>query len=109
MIFAPNHKGLPIFGKDEAPSYAYRQIITSRNIRPHFITDFFYGGLNYQIEHHLFPVMPRARLKKVRELVKEFCSQEGIPYQETSFLGSFREIYGHFVSGPVETTPTETP
>lgn len=108
MIFAPNHKGLQIFDEDETPSYAHRQIITSRNIRPHFITDFFYGGLNYQIEHHLFPVMPRARLKRVRKLVKAFCSQEGIPYRETSFLGSLREIYGNFVSGPAETPPAAT-
>lgn len=109
MIFAPNHKGLRMFDQDDAPGYVYQQVVTSRNIRPHPITDFFYGGLNYQIEHHLFPTMPRAYLKRVSRYVRSFCGREGIPYRETSFLGAFRDIYTHFVLDSAGAIPGEPP
>ena len=100
MVFAPNHKGRPLFDENEITPYAYQQVVTSRNIRPHILTDFFYGGLNYQIEHHLFPTMARPNLRRARALVRTFCNEEKIPYQETSFLGSFRQIYQNFVTNP---------
>ena len=51
-----------------------------------------YFGLNYQIEHHLFPAMPRNNLRKAQQLVKEFCRTHSIPYCETSVLQSYRAI-----------------
>lgn len=92
LTFAPNHKGMPIVIGDAAPSHE-QQIITARNIKPNFFTDILYGGLNYQIEHHLFPVMPRKNLKKARTMVLEFCRKSGISYHETTIFGSFAEIY----------------
>lgn len=92
LTFAPNHKGMPIMG-DNAKSSCVEQIITARNIRPNFFTDIIYGGLNYQIEHHLFPAMPRKNLKKARALVLEFCVKSGISYHETTISRSFAEIY----------------
>jgi len=47
------------------------------------------GGLNYQIEHHLFPSMPRPSLRKVQPIVREFCASRGIAYTETSLLGTY--------------------
>lgn len=90
-IFAPNHKGMPILEK-EIPSIFLQQIITSRNIRPNPLIDFWYGGLNYQIEHHLFPTMPRKNLKKARIFVKQFCEKYNIPHHETGVIKSFAEI-----------------
>lgn len=92
LVFAPNHKGMLILGASDTFSYRH-QILTSRNVKPNFFTDFWYGGLNYQIEHHLFPTMPRNHLRKARVIVKEFCRQKGIPYHETGMLDSFREIH----------------
>jgi fatty acid desaturase len=60
--FAPNHKGMPVVGQDEKVDFLRRQVLTSRNIRGSLLTDFALGGLNYQIEHHLFPSMPRPSL-----------------------------------------------
>lgn len=56
MAFAPNHKGMEMPDPDgESWGHLRRQVLTSRNIRGGILTDWFLGGLNYQIEHHLFP------------------------------------------------------
>ena len=65
--------------------------------------DFWYGGLNYQIEHHLFPTMPRCNLRKAQPLVRMFCAERGISYYETGMIASFKEIlqFLHKVSAPL--------
>ncbi len=95
LIFAPNHKGMPMFTKDDKIDFLREQVLTSRNMYPHLVTDFIYGGLNYQIEHHLFPYMPRNKLYRARKIVKEFCAAKDIPYHETSVLGGLYEIWQH--------------
>lgn len=94
-VFAPNHKGMPMLHGDEALDPVRRQVLTSRNIRAHPVTDFLYGGLNFQIEHHLFPSMARNRLRAAQPIIVAFCREHGISYHETSMLGSYREILGH--------------
>jgi fatty acid desaturase len=61
----------------------------SRNVRGGRLTDWFMGGLNYQVEHHLFPSMARPHLRRVQPIVREFCATRGIPYTETSLLQSY--------------------
>ena len=95
LVFAPNHKGMLILDKEEPLDFVRTQVLTTRNVKPNFLVDFLYGGLNYQIEHHLFSMMPRNRLKKARPIVMEFCQQRGIPYYETGTLRSYREILSH--------------
>ena len=103
--FAPNHKGMPVLQPGAKLDFLRHQVLTSRNVKPHPITDVVYGGLNYQIEHHLFPSMPRKNLRKVREIVKAFCQEKSISYHETSVIGSNWEIlkYLHRVSRPLRT------
>jgi fatty acid desaturase len=50
------------------------------------------GGLNYQVEHHLFPSMPRPNLKRAQPLVRDFCARHGVRYTETSLLGSYATV-----------------
>jgi fatty acid desaturase len=69
--------------------------MTSRNVYSHPLTDFFYNGLNFQIEHHLFPSMPRNKLRQAQVIIKQFCHEKGIPYYETSLVQSYREIFEH--------------
>jgi fatty acid desaturase len=101
--FAPNHKGMPILAKDDKTGYLHRQVLTSRNIRGGRLTDFALGGLNYQIEHHLFPSMPRPSLRRAQTLVRAFCTQHGIPYYETGLLHSYAQVLRHLhqVGGPL--------
>jgi fatty acid desaturase len=87
--FAPNHKGMRIIGPDECLDYLRRQVLTSRNVRGGYLVDFVLGGLNYQIEHHLFPSMPRPSLRRARPIVRAYCAKIAIPYDETSLVGSY--------------------
>ncbi|HZK58562.1 MAG TPA: acyl-CoA desaturase [Cryobacterium sp.] len=87
--FAPNHKGMPQLPHDSRVDFLRRQVLTSRNIRGGTVMDSFMGGLNYQVEHHLFPNMPRPHLRKAQEITKEYCQTHNILYTETSLLESY--------------------
>ncbi|QHC59844.1 acyl-CoA desaturase [Rathayibacter sp. VKM Ac-2760] len=87
--FAPNHKGMPILPKEARVDFLRRQVLTSRSIRGNWFNDYFMGGLNYQVEHHLFPNMPRPALRQAQVIAKEYCTTHQIPYTETSLLESY--------------------
>jgi fatty acid desaturase len=70
-------------------------VLTSRNVRGGIFTDLLLGGLNYQIEHHLFPNMPRASLRRARPVVRAYCAELRIPYRETSLIGSYAAALRH--------------
>ena len=95
ISFAPNHKGMPIIESATAAGFARRQVVTARNIRGGRFTTFMLGGLNYQIEHHLFESMPRPNLRRVQGLVRDFCVATDLGYREESFVESFRQIVHH--------------
>ncbi|MFF6772177.1 acyl-CoA desaturase [Streptomyces sp. NPDC012637] len=98
MAFAPNHKGMEMpDAHPDGDSWGHlrRQVLTSRNIRGSALTDWFLGGLNYQIEHHLFPSMPRPHLRLAQPAVRAHCRALGIPYTETGFVDSYRQALGH--------------
>jgi fatty acid desaturase len=88
--FAPNHKGMPILPAGSTLDFLRRQVLTSRNVRGGAFTDAALGGLNYQIEHHLFPSMPRAQV-----LIRQFCREHGVDYCETTLWRSWREVLRH--------------
>jgi len=92
ISFAPNHKGMPLIESGSAAGFARRQVITSRNIKGGRLITFILGGLNYQIEHHLFPSMPRPNLRLAQGLVADFCAAAGLGYSEETLAGSFRQI-----------------
>jgi len=95
ISFAPNHKGMPIIESGTATGFARRQVVTARNIRGGWLTSFMLGGLNYQIEHHLFESMPRPNLRRVQGVVRDFCLATNLGYCEESFVESFRQIVHH--------------
>ncbi|MDG4833113.1 acyl-CoA desaturase [Solwaraspora sp. WMMD1047] len=103
LSFAPNHKGMPMPTEDDDWDFLRKQVLTSRNIRGGRLVDFALGGLNYQIEHHLFPSMPRNNLRLAQPLVKQYCAEQGIPYEETGLVDSYREALRHLhtVSAPL--------
>ncbi|MDF1479910.1 acyl-CoA desaturase [Leifsonia sp. H3M29-4] len=87
--FAPNHKGMPILPKGSKVDFLRRQVLTSRNITSGVFMNHVMGGLNYQVEHHLFPSMPRPHLKRAGEIVREYCESRGIPYTEVGLFTSY--------------------
>jgi fatty acid desaturase len=107
-IFAPNHKGMPLLTSTQGPpDFLREQAQTARNVGGGLVVDLIYGGLNYQIEHHLFPSMPRNNLSRAQPIVRAYCQSRGIAYCETSVVQSWREILGHYaeVSRALATTP----
>lgn len=87
--FAPNHKGMPVVPRDVSLDFLRRQVMMSRNIRGTRILDTAMGGLNYQIEHHLFPSMPRPHLRKAAPIIAEYCRTHDVPYLQTGLFASY--------------------
>jgi fatty acid desaturase len=93
--FAPNHKGMPTLSEGHSLDFLRKQVLTSRNVRGGAWVDFALGGLNYQIEHHLFPNMPRPNLRHAQLLVLPFCTQRSIAYSQCGLLRSYVQVLGY--------------
>jgi fatty acid desaturase len=91
-VFAPNHKGMLVLSEHEKLDFFRRQVLTSRNVSGGPVVETLLGGLNYQIEHHLFPAMPRPSLRRCRTLVRAFCTQTGVLYCEKNLVGSYGDV-----------------
>ncbi|MDH6703863.1 fatty acid desaturase [Kitasatospora sp. MAA19] len=94
-VFAPNHKGMLMVTPGMRLDFLRRQVLTSRNVRGGFFLDALMGGLNYQVEHHLFPSMPTPALRRAARMTRTFCAEKEIPYYETGLFRSYREILAH--------------
>jgi fatty acid desaturase len=110
LVVAPNHKGMPLWTKQTKLSFLERQVLSSRNVAPHPFWDFFFGGLNYQVEHHLFPNMPRVHLNRARDLVMQLCDECDLEREEMGAFASYRAIFvemariGRFCAEPARET-----
>jgi fatty acid desaturase len=93
--FAPNHKGMPTLTEADQLDFVRRQVLTSRNVCGSRLVDWLLGGLNYQIEHHLFPNMPRPNLRRAQPLIRAFCQDHDLPYTEASLVGSYAQAVHH--------------
>ncbi|MEU0287000.1 acyl-CoA desaturase [Streptomyces sp. NPDC006147] len=104
-VFAPNHKGMPMIEEGTQLDFLRRQVLTSRNVDGGPLTDVFMGGLNYQIEHHLFPSMPTPALAEAQVITERYCAELGIPYCRTGLLASHRTALRHLrdVGEPLRT------
>jgi fatty acid desaturase len=89
---APNHIGMPLVPAGARPDFLRRQVLMSRNITGGPLVEFFMGGLNHQIEHHLFPSMPRPSLRRARSLVRAHCAEHQITYTETSLVQAYSAV-----------------
>ena len=90
--FAPNHIGMPILERGSKVDFLRRQVLTSRNIKSGHVMNHFMGGLNYQIEHHLFPSMARPHLKRAGEITREYCESRGIDYLEVKLPTAYGQV-----------------
>ena len=106
VTFITNHVGMPMLGGPDELGFLRRQVITSRNLSGRSFTGFIFGGLDTQIEHHLFPTMPRANLRRARALVRPFCDERQIAYVEQSPWGAYRAVLRHLhAAGSGRMTP----
>lgn len=100
LVFSLNHNGMPVLTEQESQETEFfvEQVITARDImagnpRYQWCVDWFTGGLNYQIEHHLFPSMPRHNFHKIQPIVEGLCKEHNIPYHRTSFWQGTIEVF----------------
>lgn len=93
--FAPNHKGMPILARDAKLDFFTKQVRTSRNISGGWWATILFGGLNYQVEHHLFPSMARPYLASARRIVREQCSRLEVPYTEVNLWQSYAQVVSY--------------
>lgn len=90
--FSPNHKGRPLVPEGSRVDFFSRQVLTSRNVTGSWLKDNLMGGLNYQVEHHLFPSMARPYLKQANTIVKAYCKEMNVPYVEMGLFSAYKEI-----------------
>ncbi len=95
MSFAPGHKGMPVLDAEQAADPLLRQVLTSRNVRGGRLVTAVLGGLNFQIEHHLFPSMPRPHLRQAQRVVRRFCCERGVGYAEESAVTTYLTVLRH--------------
>jgi fatty acid desaturase len=95
IAFGVGHNGMTIYDSDKKPGFCELQVTTTRNVDDTFFVGWFMGGLHYQIEHHLFPFVPRHSLHKVRPLVEALCAKHGVKYHSTGLLEGSAEILSY--------------
>eukprot|EP01032_Pedospumella_encystans_P011721 gene11721-13611_t len=95
LVFGLGHNGMAVYPADQRPDFWKLQVSTTRNITGGAFVDWFCGGLNYQVDHHLFPMLPRHNLGKVNALVKSFCKEQGVTYHEADLFSGNVEVLQH--------------
>lgn len=85
--------GRPGFKSDE-DNWFKMQLATSQDVDSFWYNEWFHGGLQYQIEHHLFPRLPRHNLKYARRLVREFARKHNVPYLSPCFFEANVDVVG---------------
>jgi fatty acid desaturase len=95
-IFMVNHVGTRVIEPGEPLSFFEQELAVTRNLGASRLDDLVFGGVNNHIEHHLFPSMPAAHLRRARRITREFCRRHGIAYREMSWLAAAREVTRHF-------------
>ncbi|TPX48102.1 hypothetical protein SeMB42_g01669 [Synchytrium endobioticum] len=93
-VFSLNHNGMPVLDHEQAKEHDFYalQVITGRDVVPSIAANFFTGGLNYQIEHHMFPSLPRHNFHHIRDDVVRLCKEHKIPYHSTTFRQGIVEV-----------------
>ena len=88
----------------ESPGAAYAmQVEAANDFEVSLPVSILWGGLDRQIEHHLFPSMPTPNLRRARPIVRAYCAELGVPYHETGLVASYREAVRHLhrVGAPI--------
>jgi fatty acid desaturase len=91
-VFLVGHNARPIFAKVDAPGFCALQCTTTQNIRAPFGLRWFFGGLDRQIEHHLFPTMPRHNHARIAGDVRALCEAHELTYVERGFFQGLGDV-----------------
>lgn len=94
IVFTVGHNAMEVLTEKEMRNtdFVRMQVRTTRDVDPHWFTDWFCGGLNYQVEHHIWPTIPRHNLPKAAEILQAFCEKHGLPYYSATLIEGNREV-----------------
>ncbi|MEK4035793.1 fatty acid desaturase [Methylocystis sp. IM3] len=92
FVFVLNHTGMEIYDATEAKGFYDRQARSTRNTPTSAFLDWLTGGLNSQIEHHMFPTMARRNLPKMREATRKAMTECGYVYEELKNGDAMRAV-----------------
>jgi fatty acid desaturase len=97
VIFPVSHVGAPSLSAASGGerSFLQEQLVTTRNVTSSPLRDTLFMGLNSQIEHHLFPWLPSMRLGSARPIVRQFCAEHGLPYEERGHVEATLLVMRH--------------
>ena len=102
IVFGLGHNGMAVYPADQRPDFWKLQVTTTRNVTSNWFVDWFCGGLQYQVDHHLFPMLPRHNLKKVHVLVESFCKEYELTYHEADMFTGTMEVLNHLNKVSIE-------
>jgi fatty acid desaturase len=99
-VFALNHTPFPVV-KGKKMNWVEQTCATTQNIVPasenspwtQLWLDWFSGHLNYQVEHHLFPGMPRCNYSKLKPLLQPLLKKHDVPYHEANFFQAVGQVF----------------
>ncbi len=93
-----SHAYMPRFTKAEQHRIGWirYQVLGTQNVDTSWYDGWFHGGLQYQIEHHLYAGVPRHNLPKIQPWVMEFCAKHGLPYRSDPFLVCITDMLRSF-------------
>ncbi|CAF0958212.1 unnamed protein product [Adineta steineri] len=92
VVTQSNHVVMDVSHDDEKSSWFRMQLKATCNIDQSYFNDWFTGHLNFQIEHHLFPMMPRHNLYKLKADVMDICRKHNIRYISKPMGQAFVDI-----------------
>lgn len=95
IAFVQSHNGMEVYSG--AKDFVTAQVISTRDIAYNAWVHWFMGGLNFQIEHHLFPSMPRHNLHKIQGAIRSLCKKHDLPYEECDMLTGTKRVIGRLI------------
>lgn len=95
-VFWVNHIGMPLIRESSKMHNFEQQVVTSRTISNPKYLDWFYGGLNFQIEHHLYPSIPSCRLREMQSLVRPKIEDGPLDYTNDTWTNAIKDVFFHF-------------
>jgi fatty acid desaturase len=99
LAFITNHTAMPL--TSEGPielSFIETQLRTTRNVETNRLGDLLYGGLQYQIEHHIFPALPRPNLRQASAIIRRHLADAGLAYDVSDLRRTYGDILRHMRS-----------
>ncbi|ORC85499.1 delta8 fatty acid desaturase-like protein [Trypanosoma theileri] len=94
IVVTANHQTEEILEPNDNYHYVVDQYRTTRGVHcSSMFFEWFFGGMQYQLEHHLFPMMPRYRYPKARTVVKKFSEENSLPFHVNGVMEIIRMNY----------------